>query len=72
MSRFTSLIHLLRHRLAVLVVAVALVVTPIAGILAPATPVAAARVVCHHLDTIDWWVITGDYSEYGGDYCHYH
>jgi hypothetical protein len=30
------------------------------------------RTVCHELDMIDWWVITGMISEYGGVYCHRH
>jgi hypothetical protein len=30
------------------------------------------RMVCHNLDMIDWWVITGMISEYGGVYCHRH
>jgi hypothetical protein len=27
-------------------------------------------VQCYQLDTIDWWVLTGQNSYYGGIYCH--
>jgi hypothetical protein len=32
----------------------------------------ASRTVCHTLGMIDWWVVTGQVSEYGGTYCHSH
>jgi len=31
---------------------------------------AQAKTACHVLDPIDWWVVTGQVSEYGGTYCH--
>ncbi len=30
----------------------------------------AMRTVCHTLDMVDWWVVTGEISYYGGTYCH--
>ena len=33
---------------------------------------AQAKTVCHVLDPIDWWVVTGHVSQYGGTYCHNH
>ena len=33
---------------------------------------AQAKTVCHVLDLIDWWVVTGQVSQYGGTYCHNH
>ena len=33
---------------------------------------AQAKPVCHVLDPIDWWVVTGQVSQYGGTYCHNH
>ena len=38
---------------------------------ASASP-AQAKTVCHELDPIDWWVVTGQISKYGGTYCHNH
>jgi|GEM_PF-6396687 len=48
------------------------------GFGAPAHAHAAApsvdqrKAVCHTLDAIDFWVVTGIWSEYGGTYCHFH
>jgi hypothetical protein len=48
------------------------------GLAAPAHAHAAApsldqrKIVCHHLDAGDFWVVTGIWSDYGGDYCHEH
>ena len=38
---------------------------------ASASP-AQAKTVCHVLDSVDWWVVTGQISKYGGTYCHNH
>jgi hypothetical protein len=35
-----------------------------------ALPSQAAPVHCDTLDDIGWWVITGEYSPYGGTLCH--
>lgn len=47
-----------------------LTVAAIMTAMTAASALPAQAKTCHVLDTIDWWVITGEISEYGGMYCH--
>ena len=40
------------------------------GMARHSTPTFAAHKNCHTLDMVDWWVVTGQVSEYGGTLCH--
>jgi hypothetical protein len=42
----------------------------IGGVATHNTPTYAAGKHCHTLDMVDWWVVTGQISEYGGTLCH--
>ena len=52
----------------ILMLTVAAIMTAMMGSAMPAQ----AQPVCHVLDPIDWWVVTGQVSQYGGTYCHNH
>lgn len=71
MARTRSLRHAISFRMKGLIVAAAIVVATIAGYAAPTVQVEAAPSHCHVLDMVDWWVLTGQISEYGGMYCHH-
>lgn len=54
-------------RISVLIVGIALTLGT--ALTAPVT-IVEARTVCHQVDEVTWWVLTGDITEYGGFYCH--
>jgi hypothetical protein len=70
MTRTHSRRHTLSFRVKGLIIAAAMVLAMVMGYTAPTVQVEAAKSHCHVLDTVDWWVLTGQISEYGGMYCH--
>ncbi len=71
MVRTFSLRRTFGNRAKALIIAAAMLLTMFMGYAAPTVQVEAARPHCHTLDMVDWWVVTGQISEYGGMFCHY-
>jgi hypothetical protein len=70
MARTHSRRHAFSFRVKGLIIAATMMLTTIAGYAAPTVQVEAAQSHCHVLDMVDWWVVTGQISEYGGMLCH--
>jgi hypothetical protein len=70
MARTFSSRHTFVSRAKALFIAAALMLATLAGYAAPSVQVETAKSHCHTLDMVDWWVVTGQISEYGGTLCH--